>query len=265
MRMRTIGLLGMVAALALAACGGDDDTPTPQSTATRVPATATPADTPTPIVITVAGTPMVVTATPAPTSTPAPTAVMTRKPTGTLNVVDNLGTEQYLLRLSTQESPLWYIGESLVWWDWEADGPTDEGILESWDFVENADGSLDWELVIKPGIKFHKGWGEVTSTDIKSTFTDNLIEGTVNGNRRIYGNFYGSDPDNLDDSDPLVLKVHQLEKFNIIETFRVFSPEDRRGIRPYPKAYIDQVGEDKFAQEPVFAGPYEFNSSQRGY
>ena len=265
LRMRTIGLLGIVAALALAACGGDDDTPTPQPTATQVSATATPADTPTPIVITVAGTPMVVTATPAPTSTPAPTAVMTRKPTGTMNVVDNLGTEQYLLRLATAERPLWYIGESIVWWDWEADGPTNEGILESWDFVENTDGSLDWELVIKPGIKFHQDWGEVTSTDIKFTFTDNLKEGTVNGNRRIYGNFYGSDPDNMDDSDPLVLKVHQPEKFNIIETFRVFSAEETRGIRPYPKAYLDQVGEDEFAQNPIFAGPYEFNSAQRGY
>ena len=265
LKMRRIGLVGIVAALALAACGGDDATPMPRPTAAPPAATAIPADTPEPVTIIIAGTPMVVTATPSPKSTPWPTAVATRKPTGTMNVVDNLGTEQYLMRLSTTETPLWYIGESLVWWDCEADGPTDEGILESWDFTENADGSLDWELVIKPGIKFHQGWGEVTSTDIKFTFTDHLKEGTVNGNRRHYSNFYGGDPKNMDDSDPLVLKVHQLEKFNIIETFRTFSPEDRRGIRPYPKAYIDEVGEDEFAQKPIFAGPYEFNSAQRGY
>ena len=270
LRMRTIGLLGMVAALALAACGGDDDTPTPRPTATRVAATATPADTPTPIVITVAGTPMVVTATPAPTSTPAPTAVMTRTPTGTLNVIDDLGTEQYLMRLATSESPLTLLGDPLVWWDWGEDGPTNEAILESWDFTENADGSVDYDLVIKPGVKYHQNWGEVTSTDIKFHFTENLKEGTVNGNRRIYGNFYGSAPDNLDDSDPLILKVHQPEKFNIIETFRVFSAEETRGVRQvgedaFPKAYLEQVGEDAFAQKPIFAGTYEFTSAQRGY
>ena len=265
LRMRTIGLLGMVAALAIAACGGDDDTPTPRATATRVAATATPADTPTPIVITVAGTPMVVTATPAPTSTPAPTAMMTRKPTGTLNVIDELGTEQYLPRLATAESPLNYLGDPLVWWDWGEDGPTNEAILESWDLVANADGSVDYVLVIKPDVKYHQNWGEVTSADIKFHFTENLKEGTVNGNRRIYGNFYGSDPDNLDDSDPLVLKVHQPEKFNVIETFRVFSAEETRGVRPFPKAYLEQVGEDEFSQKPIFAGPYEFTSAQRGY
>ena len=265
LRMRTIGLLGMVTALAIAACGGDDDTPTSRATATRVAATATPADTPTPIVITVAGTPMVVTATPAPTSTPAPTAMMTRKPTGTLNVIDELGTEQYLPRLATAESPLNYLGDPLVWWDWGEDGPTNEAILESWDLVANADGSVDYDLVIKPGVKYHQNWGEVTSTDIKFHFTENLKEGTVNGNRRIYGNFYGSDPDNLDDSDPLVLKVHQPEKFNVIETFRVFSAEETRGVRPFPKAYLEQVGEDEFSQKPIFAGTYEFTSAQRGY
>ena len=161
-RLRTLGLLGIVAALALAACGGDDDTPAPQPTATRVSATATPADTPTPIVITVAGTPMVVTATPAPTSTPAPTAAMTRKPTGTLNVVGNLGNEQFVLRLNPPLANM-LISDPLVWWDWGVDGPTNEAILEDWTFNENADGSVDWQWTIKPGIEFAKGWGEVTS------------------------------------------------------------------------------------------------------
>ena len=254
----------MVAALALAACGGDDDTPTPQATATGVPATATPADTPTPIVITVAGTPMVVTATPAPTSTPAPTAVMTRKPTGTLNVVDDLSNEQWLLRRAPPYA-VWNLGDSLVGWDWEVDGPTNETILENWSFTENSDGSVDWVLNIKPGIKFAKGWGEVTSEDIVFTFTEMLKEGTVNRNRRHYSNFYGGDPNNFDASDPLVLKVHQPEKFNIIEQFRVLSSDDGASLRPFSKAYMQQVGEDEFTVNPIYAGPYEFDSQQRGY
>jgi len=268
LKIRTIGLLSMVAALALVACGSDSTpaaAPAPAAPAKAV-ATTPPANTPTPIVIVQEGKTVVVTATPAPTSAPAPTATKApRKPTGTLNVVDNLGTEQYLPRLATQEAPLNYMGDPLVWWDWGIDGPTNKAVLESWKFTENADGSVDYSLVIKPNIKFHKGWGNVTSADIKFNFTENLKEGTVNGNRRHYANFYGADPKNLDDSNPLVLKVHQPAKFNIIEMFRVFSAEETRGIRPYPKAYMEKVGEKEFAANPVFAGPYEFTSSSRGY
>ena len=267
LKVRTIGLLGMVAALALAACGGDDDTPIPQATATRVPATATPADTPTPITIIVAGTPVVVTATPAPTSTPAPTAVMTRKPTGTLNIgggsVD-LGSEQWALRIGPAYANH-HISEPLVWWDWVEDGPTNGAILEDWSFTVNSDNSVDWVWTIKPGIKFAKGWGEVTSEDIAYAITEMLKTGTRNSGRRNMAKWYGSDPNNLDFSDPLVLKLHSLDSFNIIEQFRVLSPEQGGTLRPFPKDYAEQVGEDEFAQFPVYAGPYEFTSQQRGY
>ena len=264
LKVRASGLFGIVAVLALAACGGDDDTPTPQATATRIPATATPANTPTPIVITVAGTPMVVTATPAPTSTPAPTAAMTRKPTGTLNVVDDFGTEVWTLRLQPPQL-MWHLSDGMVWWDWEVDGPTNEAILEDWSFTENPDGSIDWVWNIKPGIKYHKGWGTVTSEDIAFAMSELLIEGTVNRNRRHIGQWYGSNPSNLDFSDPLVLKLHQIEKFNTIEQFRVLSAELQDGLQPYPKAYMEQVGEEEFGQNPVYTGPYEFTSQQRGY
>ena len=174
-------------------------------------------------------------------------------------MVDNLGNETMLLRLNPS-SPMWYVGEPLVWWDWEADGPTNEAILESWEFTLNADGSVDWVLNIKPGVKFHKGWGDVTSADIKFAFTEHLKAGTANANRRHFSNFYGGDPNNLDDSDPRVLRVHQPQRLNIIEQFRALSAEEPRTLRPYPKAYMQQVGEDHFAQNPIYAGPYEFTS-----
>ena len=218
---------------------------------------------PAPTSSTSAPTAVFVTATPTPTSVPLPP--QPQEPRGTLNVIDDLGNEQWLLRNAVGETPLWYLGEPLVWWDWEVDGPTNEAILESWEFTENADDSVDWTLNIRPGVTFHKGWGEVTSTDIKFAFTDMLQEGTSNPNRGFFSNFYGSNPDNIDDSDPLVLRVHQPEKSNIIEQFRVFSAEETRGIRPYPKAYMDQVGEAEFAQRPIYAGPYEFTSQQQGF
>ena len=230
------------------------DAPGPIPTATVAPvptATAFPAP------------PVVVTATPTPASVPLPP--QPQGPRGTLNVIDNLGNEQYLLRLAGGERPLWYIGEPLVWWDWEVEGPTSEAILESWEFTDNAVGSVDWVLSIKPGVKFHKGWGEVTSTDIKFAFTEMLKEGTRGTTQTFFGNFYGSDPDNLDDSDPLVLRVHQPEKLNLIEQFRRFSADTSSGLRPFSKAYLEQVGEDEFARNPIYAGPYEFTSQQPGF
>ena len=145
------------------------------------------------------------------------------------------------------------------------EGPTNEAIIESWEFTENAVGSVDWVLNIKPGVKFHKGWGEVTSIDVKFAFTEMLKEGTRGGTQRFFGNFFGFDPDNLDDSDPLVLRVRQPEKFNLIEQFRRFSADTFSGLRPFPKAYLEQVGEEEFARNPIYAGPYEFTSQQPGF
>ena len=261
-KMRTIGLLGVVAALALAGCGGDDDTPTPRATATRIPATATPADTPTPIVITVAGTPMVVTATPAPTNTPAPTAVVTRKPQGTLNVVDRFGAQNWVLR--TIGAPAFQqVGEPLLWWDDIADVPTNLSILESWDFTNNADGSVDWIFKIKNGVKFHKGNGEVTAEDVKFTMTEFQKEASTNGNRDNIGLFSGKDPNNIVVEDALTLRLHSPKSVSL-DALRSLSV-DTPGVAPFPKKYMEQVGEEGFQKNPVYAGPYEFESEQSGY
>ena len=203
-----------------------------------------------------------VTATPTPTSVPLPP--QPQGPRGTLNVIDDLGNEQWLLR-NAPGRPVWHIGEPLVSWDWEVDGPTNEAILEGWEFTGNADGSVDWVLNIKPGVTFHKGWGEATSTDIKFAFTEMLKEGTPSGRQRFFGIFFGSNPDNLDDTDPLVLRVHQPEKLNLIEQFRGFSAASNFGLRPFSKAYLEQVGEEEFARNPIYAGPYEFTSQQPGF
>ncbi len=64
LRFATLGALGLVVALALAACGGEDPTPTPRPTATAVPPTATPTPLPPGV------TPPPATPTPRPTPTP---------------------------------------------------------------------------------------------------------------------------------------------------------------------------------------------------
>ena len=187
------------------------------------------------------------------------------EPKGTLTVIATLGSERFLLRTATGEAPLAVIAEPLVWWDWETDTPTNGAILESFESTPNADGSVDWVFKIKPGIKFHKGHGEVTAEDIKFTMTEFLQEGSVNANTSILTTFFGKDPDNLVVVDDLTLNIHQPLPMNPIEVFRVMSPDDGgRTLRPFSKAYFEEVGEDEFARNPIYAGPYEFVSQVPG-
>ena len=258
LKFRTIGLLGMVAALALAACGGDDDTPAPRPTPTKVPPTATPADTPTPtiITITVAGTPIVVTATPRPTVAPSPTPAGAAR--GVLNVVDNLASEILLQRTTQSEHPMFHLGEPLLWWDWDADAPKTIAILESWDIEAAANGGLVWNLTVRKGVKFHKGHGEVTAEDVKFTMVEHLKPGSNNSWTGMVRQILGEDPNNVDIIDTYNLRINTPQLLPFTEALRSMSAEQQNTLRPLPKKYMEGVGEDEFIRNPVYAGPFEF-------
>jgi len=240
--VRTVGAMTMALVLMLVlACGGDDEA---APAAPKTAATATSA--------------------PPAAATTAPAAE--RGPSGTLNVVEGMGSEQWLLRKATGEHPLLAMGEPLLWWDFSSDTPTSEAILDTWESTRNADGSVDWTLEIKKGVKFHKGFGDLTSEDIKFTLLEMLQEGTVNSYSGYMKDWYGQDEANLDATDPYVLKIHQPEqKVALYRLFYVIGPWEGRNLRPFSKKYFEEVGEDAFAAAPVFAGPYEFDSHELGY
>jgi peptide/nickel transport system substrate-binding protein len=196
---------------------------------------------------------------------PAATAGPQGEPKGSLTVVTDLGTERWLLRTATAEAPLAVIGEPMVWWNWDTDTPVFSAILESAESTMNPDKSVDWTWKIRKGVKFQKGWGEVTADDVKFTLTEFLKPGSVNANTDILTNFFGKKPDNIVIVDPYTMKIHEPEAFNQVELFRVMSPVEARTLRPFPKKYFEQVGEEEFAKNPVFAGPYEFVSLTPGY
>jgi ABC-type transport system substrate-binding protein len=202
-------------------------------------------------------------------SPPAPNPAATEQPgepKGTLTVVSDIGSERFLLR-ELASSALMVIGEPLVWWDWENDKPLFTAILESADSTLNSDNSVDWVFKIRKGVPFQKGWGEVTAEDVKFTFTEFLKPGSVNPNTNIFLNFFGKNPDNIVVLDPYTLKIHEPVVLNQVELFRVFSPDGSAPttLRPFSKKYFEQVGEDEFARNPVYAGPYQFVSLTPGY
>jgi peptide/nickel transport system substrate-binding protein len=247
-RSRVLGSFGITMLLILAACG-DDDTPTPSNT-------------PTPIVITVAGTPIVVTATPTPTVAPSP--IPADAPRGVLNVADKLGNETYLQRTISSEAPVFHLGEPLLWWDWETDGPTTIAILESWDIEAAADGGLVWDLTVRKGVKFHKGNGEVTAEDVKFTMAEHLKPGSNNSWTGMVRQIIGEDPDNITVIDTYSLRITTPQTLPFTEALRSMSAEQQNTLRPFPKKYMQEVGEDEFIRNPVYAGPFEFVRASLG-
>ena len=188
------------------------------------------------------------------------------EPKGTLRVIGDLQKERWVLRTNSNEAPMSVIGEPLVWWDWDKDIPTNGAILESFQSTVNADNSQDWVFKIKKGVKFHKGYGDVTADDIKFTLEQFIQPGSINSNAAYFTRFFGKDPKNLVVVDPYTLKIHTPEVMNTVELFRTFGPDDGgRTLRPFSKKYFEEVGEDAFGRNPVYAGPYEFVSLVPGY
>ncbi|MBI2164903.1 MAG: ABC transporter substrate-binding protein [Chloroflexi bacterium] len=214
------------------------------------------------------------TATPtrAPVAAPTPTkaAVLEatptakREPQGILSVIDQFASETFLPRMVAIESYTLNIGEPLFGWDWSRDSATNKAIFESWDYKQNPDGSLDWTFKVRKGVKFHKGWGEVTAEDVKYTLLSFLKPGSVSPETKAVVDFFESKPDNLVVKDPYTLVLHQSEPAMVVEIFRGMSADTNTGPKPFPKKYMEQVGEDEFNKNPVFAGPYEFVSQVRG-
>jgi len=247
-RIRILGLLGVITALALAACGGDEDTPTP-------------ADTRTPIIV--AGTPVVVTATPAPTNTPAPTSTPApRMPEGILNVVLNsLASENWNPRMDNPDHrPLWgALGDQLYGY-----GKTEPFVLDpSAGLVDSVDidvqgSTVTMTVVIKSGIPFHFDEGIATADDVKYGFVEISKEGSANPSSGSYRKVINSDENNIEVVNDTTLRFN-LQRDWVgpgLELNLGRHGGDYHGV--IPMAYHQRVGEDGFTKRPISTGPWQF-------
>ena len=186
LNMRIIGLIGVVAALMLAACSGDD--------------TPTPADTPTPIVITVAGTPVVVTATPAPTTVPIPTpdpryggviklghivdpSSIDPRVTSSPQTVNMIGPIYSRLFRPDPEDNSKIVGDVMS--DWEVDG-----------------GGTTYTLTLRPNVRWHDG-RQMTAGDVKGSI-EVMTDPETGGSNSIR---LLSDVEAIEVVDPLTLRI----------------------------------------------------------
>ena len=125
------------------------------------------------------------------------------------------------------------------------DGKRLNGPAESWRLRGTKDKPVI-EVKLRPGVTFHNG-DPLTSADMEFSFQRQK-------NPKISRRFYFFD---------------SVDRFEIVDdlTFRIhFKEPDANFVAAYfhlyamPKKYIEQVGEEEFAKNPVGTGPWKFRS-----
>ncbi len=119
-------------------------------------------------------------------------------------------------------------------------------LAESW---EISDDLTTWTFHLRPGVKWHKGYGEVTAEDVKFSYERQLDPAT--------GGVHGAafkDIESIEVVDDLTVRFH-LHQPNAFFHAQALTPGFGRFI--VPKRAVEELG-DQFNFAPVGSGPFEF-------
>jgi peptide/nickel transport system substrate-binding protein len=176
-------------------------------------------------IVEVAGTPMVVTATPEPVKTEELKQVSPEfKNPDTFTIVDGAGEQEtldpawtYETRGSGIESNIY---EGLVWFNREKTDEFIPALATEWSV---SDDGLTWTFTIRQGVTFHEG-GTLESHDVAYTMHRNMLQGRIDGPEWIaYEAFFGP---NLAMASSKEFAAAYIGK----ETFEELSPADLKKV-----------------------------------
>ncbi|MBI2165688.1 MAG: ABC transporter substrate-binding protein [Chloroflexi bacterium] len=226
--------------LALLACARAAPTATP----TRAPAAA-PTATPTRVV----------------TPTPA-----VRVPTGTLNLgLIGFGSDIWLVSHSSGEEKqaMWAVmADRLLDYDLATGSKlvNDTGLAESWR-LDVTGGSPTVTFKLRKGIPFHKGYGELTSEDLKFTLETIVVPDAVNPYANSLRGIVGDKVQYVETPDPYTVVIKPTKPVAGMEA--VFGPRGALYAVISKKAWDAAGGREGFRNNPVGTGSFEFVEEAR--
>ncbi|HYZ64893.1 MAG TPA: ABC transporter substrate-binding protein [Acetobacteraceae bacterium] len=119
-------------------------------------------------------------------------------------------------------------------------------LAESWSVTPD---SREWRFRLRPGVKFHKGYGEVTAEDVKFTF-DRSRDPVAGASERV---LYENIADVIVD-DPLSVRFRLKRPDPLFCGTAIHTP----GGCILSRRAVTERG-DKFGTDPIGTGPYQFD------
>ncbi|MDE0121166.1 MAG: ABC transporter substrate-binding protein [bacterium] len=124
-------------------------------------------------------------------------------------------------------------------------------LAETWS--HNAD-FTQFTFVLRKGVQFHDGWGELTSADVKFSFELSVLEDSRNPNRP---DFIGISSIDTPDEYTVILNLE-----NPNPNMPNFLNEVIPAMPIVSKTYVETVGRDEASFRPIGTGPFEFHSHE---
>jgi ABC-type transport system substrate-binding protein len=114
-----------------------------------------------------------------------------------------------------------------------------------------------WTFKLRSGVKFHEGWGDFTSEDVKFTVDQSFKPDALGGSAYFFRNHL----DRIETPDKLTVVMHfKTRQWIVPSLFTQYVGYEN----VISKKYMESVGEQKAASHPIGTGPYRHVEGKQG-
>ena len=191
----------------------------------------------------------------------APAAAM--EPAGSLNVgQSSLGT--FIYHPSIAGNPAIYVvsttmGEALVRFD--KDRKAAPMLAESWSIGED---TLTWTFNIRPGVQFHKGYGELTADDIIYSYQQWGSETAIHARSSFIKDFWVNPEGSVESPDPFTVVVKTANPWVSTRALEFMRHVGGTSGNVVSKKQSEELGIDVVSREIAMTGSWELVETKTG-